>query len=983
MTSVDRTAYPRFSKKALSRELATAFTPTEDEVAMLNKRFAKNQPHRLAFAALLKACQRLGYVPRLADVPAYVVVHLRTTLKLRRNTQLPTLNKVAHWRYQQQVLKLCRVQGFTSRALHVAAEAMEAAAAINDYPADILNRGIEALSHERIALPAFSTLDRLARRVRTVVNSRLFVTIDDRLSEDHKLALDALLDIREGGKSLQFQLKKRAHKGSASNFKALLDHLDFLDGLIPLEGVLDGLPYKKLEHFAAEAHALDASELRQHAALKRRALLACMLAYARAKTRDDIAAMFTRRMAKIIRDAKDALEALRLAHREQSEVMVATITDVIRLLVRHPKDEDAGREIRHLIEDRGGVEPLLRDCEALLRFHGDEQHLRYVLKPLEGYRSLFMRMLRTLRFVTTSEDTSLIDAIGALLAHRRGTHLADPADLSFTTQAWRDLIVERVGSNDRQRFDYFQASVFVALAQELRSGDIAIEGAIEHGDYRTMLRPLEECEPEFAAYCERLGLPGDAAEFSDALREKLAQQADATDRGYPENAALVIDEAGQPILKRHSARPIPAGTDALAAAVAERMPVRGVVDVLWDVHCWTGFTRHFGPISGSDPKLKDAPSRHVVVVFAYGCNLGPAQTARHMREMVSAHQIGFVNRRHVDSTKLEAASTDIINSFSALHLPRFWGDGTSAAADGTHHEIYEDNALAAYHVRYGGVGGIAYHHVSDTYVALFTQFMGCGVWEGVHILDMHYKNRSDIQPDRLHADTQGQSLPIFALAYLLGIELMPRIRNWKDYRFFRPEPNSRYDHIDPLFREAVRWDLIRLHWRDMMQVVLSIQAGRLAPSTLLRKLGNASRKNRLYHAFKALGTAVRTIYMLRYIADEALRVQVTASCNKAESFNGFSKHLRFGGEVITQNDPIEQEKAVKYNQLVANAVILWNSVHLTRILRSLRKAGWKITAAQVACMSPYPTGHLKRFGDYVLDFDQLPDPIDGALELDG
>src|SRR3546814_3537176 len=62
---------------------------------------------------------------------------------------------------------------------------------------------------------------------------------------------------------------------------------------------------------------------------------------------------------------------------------------------------------------------------------------------------------------------------------------------------------------------------------------------------------------------------------------------------------------------------------------------------------------------------------------------------------------------------------------------------------------------------------------------------------------------------------------------------------------------TRYDHIDPLFRESVDWDLVERHFKDLLQVVVSIRAGRIAPSTLLRKLGNYSRKNRLYHAFKA------------------------------------------------------------------------------------------------------------------------------------
>jgi TnpA family transposase len=93
--------------------------------------------------------------------------------------------------------------------------------------------------------------------------------------------------------------------------------------------------------------------------------------------------------------------------------------------------------------------------------------------------------------------------------------------------------------------------------------------------------------------------------------------------------------------------------------------------------------------------------------------------------------------------------------------------------------------------------------VSDNYIALFSHFIPCGVWEAVYILDGLLKNESDIQPDTLHADTQGQSEPVFALAYLLGIALMPRIRNWKKLDLCRPSRQGRYEHIDGLFSEAV------------------------------------------------------------------------------------------------------------------------------------------------------------------------------------
>jgi TnpA family transposase len=109
------------------------------------------------------------------------------------------------------------------------------------------------------------------------------------------------------------------------------------------------------------------------------------------------------------------------------------------------------------------------------------------------------------------------------------------------------------------------------------------------------------------------------------------------------------------------------------------------------------------------------------------------------------------------------------------------------------------------------------------------------VWEAIYILDGLIRNRSTIQPTTVHADTQGQNLPVFGLAYLLGIKLMPRIRNWKNLNFYRPSREAHYEHIDSLFGDnVVEWDLIQTHWQDLLRVVISIQEGKVLPSMLLR-----------------------------------------------------------------------------------------------------------------------------------------------------
>ena len=173
--------------------------------------------------------------------------------------------------------------------------------------------------------------------------------------------------------------------------------------------------------------------------------------------------------------------------------------------------------------------------------------------------------------------------------------------------------------------------------------------------------------------------------------------------------------------------------------------------------------------------------------------------------------------------------------------------------------------------------------MSDTYIALFSHFIPCGVWEAVYLLDGLLKNLSDIQPDTIHGDTQTQSTPVFALAALHGIFLMPRIRNWNDLKRYRPDKQTTFIHIDSLFSDTIDWGLIKTHLPDMLRVVLSIKAGRITASTLLRKLGTYSRKNRLYQAFRELGRAIRTEFLLKYIGSIELRTLIHAATNTRHS----------------------------------------------------------------------------------------------------
>ncbi|SAL81667.1 transposase Tn3 family protein [Caballeronia terrestris] len=237
-----------------------------------------------------------------------------------------------------------------------------------------------------------------------------------------------------------------------------------------------------------------------------------------------------------------------------------------------------------------------------------------------------------------------------------------------------------------------------------------------------------------------------------------------------------------------------------------------------------------------------------------------------------------------------------------------------------------------------------------------------------------------VKADTVHADTQGQSAAVFAFTHLLGIRLMPRIRNWKDLVLYRPDSEAKYRHVDRLFTTTIDWVLIERHWQELMQVALSIQAGTISSPLLLRRLGSESRKNRLDLAARELGNVVRTVFLLEWISSRELRQDVTANTNKIESYNGFAKWLSFGCDVIAEYEPEEQQKRLRYNDLIASSVILQNTVDMMRALRDMVADGEKVRAEDIEFRSPYPTHNVRRFGRYRLHLDRLPESwIDDAL----
>ncbi|MBT2478110.1 Tn3 family transposase [Streptomyces sp. ISL-94] len=1055
MTSIERTAYPRFKRLITAHELHLFFSPTRDELEWAADATDCDE-HLLALLLMLKSYRRMGCFPALEDVPVMVVDFVRRAVELPEDT-LPVYRAERTAKHHRGLVrKQVGVTYDQARARGIVEQSIRKEAAAKNRPADLINIALEKVVEAGLELPGFSTFDKMAAKIRTEVNASIRAGIHDRMSAAQRAGLMRLLEERDSdGTTLFNRLKKPAKGPTWSHFKNLTKRLEWLDGLGDTDVWMDGVAAGKITDFAGEADAADASELRDFAPVKRIALVAALTHKARMRVRDDLATMFCKRVATKIKKAKAELEDIRLAEREIVEALIGNYRTVLKHIDEGgPAQEALEKAAAMTAEARQALEGLDEEAsvdEVAKRLEGrvspavlalvkaqmvQASGLGAVTRAVEGFGGFakqyeqiekvsahhgnFWEVLlygqigrdravmfdladaENLQFTATSEDSRVLDALAHAQRHQaaRGEYITafneegKEVDISFATQNWRKAVIDKTRTGQFVR-KHFEAMVFTALAEELRTGDVAVVGSEEYADWSEQLLNWEVVQETLGSYLVEVGLcePGESAEFDAKffrrqLEDKLRGAAAAADAGYPENEGLVIDaETGIPSLKAFRADGQRPSAKRLEQEIKARMPERSLMGIAARTAYWVEWWRRFGPPSGNEPKLTDPLGRYVIVTFVKGTNMGPYEAARHIPG-VSGHELSYVANKHFSIVLLNEAVADLVNAHARLDISQAWGDGTAVAADGTHMDTYLDNLLSETSVRYGKPGGIAYHHVSDTYIALFTHFIPCGVWEAVYIIEGLLKNTSEVQPTTVHADTQGQSFPVFALAHLLGFDLMPRIRNWKELTFYRPSKQTEYVHIDALFGEpgkhVIDFDLIESQFRHLMRVAVSVREGAISSSTLLKRLRSGSRKNATYAAFREVGRVIRTVQLLRYLSDAPLRRRVTAATNKVESFNRFSQWIGFGNRgVIADNDPIEQEKAMKFNALLTNAVIFHNALDIAEIVRQLLEEGWEIDPEDLAHISPYLTEHINRFGEYSThELGIQPDAYDPKLDVD-
>ncbi|MDH6630350.1 hypothetical protein M2271_008210 [Streptomyces sp. LBL] len=196
VTSIERTAYPRFKRLITAHELHLFFSPSRDELEWAADATDCDE-HLLALLLMLKSYRRMGCFPALEDVPEMVVDFVRRAVELPEGT-LPVYRAERTAKHHRRLVrKQVGVTYDQAKARGIVEQSIRKEAAAKNRPADLINIALEKVVEAGLELPGFSTFDKMASKIRTEVNVSIRAGIHDRMSGAQRAGLMRLLEERD------------------------------------------------------------------------------------------------------------------------------------------------------------------------------------------------------------------------------------------------------------------------------------------------------------------------------------------------------------------------------------------------------------------------------------------------------------------------------------------------------------------------------------------------------------------------------------------------------------------------------------------------------------------------------------------------------------------------------------------------------------------------------------------------------------------
>ncbi|TCQ70422.1 TnpA family transposase [Ochrobactrum sp. BH3] len=842
------------------------------------------------------------------------------------------------------------------------------AASQTDKGLSIAKAIIATFREQCVLLPALNMIERMGLAARAIARRRAESALIADLSDEKLEALDILLDVDPAIRQTRFHwLRSAPDAPGAGNLIGMTERIAFLRHLEIDPRLQLRIPAGRWDQMIREGDATPAWLASDFSSSRRRATIVTQLIKLGQKLTDDAVTMFIKLIGRLFSKANNRKKQRHMnARMETSRALKLFLDTIVALQNANDADEDAIRVINREV----GWHKLLQikpNLEAMVE-NADTSPLATAAEQYANVRKFAGVFLQTFTFHSHRTYDPLLAALSTLKGlYTEGRRvLPDRVPVGHLGSSEKRLIFVD-GKPDRR---LYEIATLAHLRDRLRSGDVWVDGS-------RSFRPIDEHlmpKPAFVAMKDEgklgLGVQGDGAAWLTEVRQmmdfnlkRLAYRA--------RNRKLdhVRLKAGTLIVTPRTSD-IPAAADELNIEISDMYPLIEVPDLLREVHDWTGFADQFTHVrTGDTPQNISAM---LAGVLADGTNLGPKRMAGASKG-ISAHQIGWMRTFHARSETYRAAQACITDAHMRHPHSLLWGDGTTASSDGQFFRASDRAAKRGdINLHYGSEPGSKfYSHLSDQYGYFGILPISPTESEAVYVLDGLFDHDTVLEIEEHFTDTGGASDHVFAIFALIGKRFAPRLRNIKDRKFHTFEKADAYPALESHIGAPINSALILEHWDDLLRLAASITTRTVAPSTILKRFSASPKSSELAKALRELGRIERTLFMIEWYSNPALRRRCQAGLNKGEAAHKLKRAVFFHerGEIRDRSYDSQAFRASGLN-LVVSAIVYWNTVYLSRAAAHLRQQGRNIPDELLKHVSPLSWEHINLTGIYSWDAEQ-------------